>query len=153
VQVRRPLSRAQSAAGTPKLLQIPGGSNGLYHVEALEAGRPALLVEGELNALTVQQEAGDLITPVGTGTTSWARELRWLMRLGACSLVLQGFDADDDPAKGDKAAGWWLDALGPMALRWRAWGNDANAMLQAGGDVRGWVQAGLEAFQAQRGAA
>lgn len=153
VQIRRPLSAAQIATGVPKLLQIPGGANGLYNVEALRADRPAMILEGELNVLTVQQEAGDLITPVGTGTTSWARDMRWLMRVGACPAVLQAFDADDDPKKGDKGAAWWIDALGSLALRWRPWGDDPNAMLQAGADVRVWVQAGLEAATMNREAA
>lgn len=147
VQIRRPLSRAQQLAGVPKVLQVPGGANGLYHVEALQAARPAMVLEGELNVLTVQQEAGGLVAPVGTGATSWARDLRWLMRLGGCCTTLISFDGDDDPAKGDRAAAWWTGALGATATRWRPWANDPNGMLQAGGNVRAWVQAGLDAAQ------
>ena len=134
VNVRRPV-------GDPKYIGPAGWSNGLYGADALRCDRSVLLVEGELDALTVRQHAGDLVTPVATGSTGGARRVMWLSRLAACARVLVAFDSD--PA-GDEAAQYWLDAL-PNAARWRApWGKDANELATAGGDVRAWIAAGLE---------
>ena len=134
VNVRRPV-------GDPKYIGPAGWANGLFGADALRCDRSVLLVEGELDALTVRQHAGDLVTPVATGSTGGARRVMWLSRLAACARVLVAFDSD--PA-GDEAAQYWLGAL-PNAARWRApWGKDANELATAGGDVRAWIAAGLE---------
>jgi hypothetical protein len=54
---------------------------------------------------------------------------------------LISFDAERD--KGDKAAAWWVSKL-ENAKRWRPYWGDANAMHQAGVDIRAWVQAALD---------
>jgi len=135
VNVRRP-------AGDPKYYSPAGWANGLYNAGELARDKPALLVEGELDALTVGQVAGDLITPVALGSTSGARRPRWIVPLAACPLVLVALDADLDPNKGARAAAWWVDVL-PNAKRWRPWWGDANAMHQDGADLRAWISAGL----------
>ena len=100
----------------------------------------AVVVEGEIDVLTLVQTVGDLAVAVATGSTSGARRTRWIARLALASLVLVAFDADD---KGDKAAGYWLGVL-PNAKRWRpSWG-DVNAMAQGGADLRAWVLAALD---------
>ena len=50
----------------------------LYLADQLRTDRPAMLVEGELDALTIWQAAGDLVVPVATGSTDRARRVRWL---------------------------------------------------------------------------
>jgi hypothetical protein len=138
VNIRRP-------QGQPKYIGPKGSSNGLYNGGSLatdKAGRwpVAIVVEGEIDALTLGQVAGDLITPVATGSTSGSRRPRWIARLALCPLVLVSFDAEVD--KGDRAAAWWVGVL-PNAKRWRPLWADANAMAQDGADLRGWVLAGL----------
>ena len=44
---------------------------------------------------------------------------------------------------GENAAAWWLETLGRRAKRWRPYWDDANAMLQAGIDIRTWVREGI----------
>jgi hypothetical protein len=119
---------------------IAGGGKPLYQINALRPNLPAMVVEGELDALSVTQEAGDLLAVVATGSTAGGRLERWIGRLALCSTVLLSFDAD---AAGDEAAVWWLKALGPRAKRWRPYWEDANAMLQGGVDLRTWVREGL----------
>jgi 5S rRNA maturation endonuclease (ribonuclease M5) len=97
------------------------------------------MCEGELDALTIQQHAGDIITPVATGSTSGSRSDKWIARLTACSTVLVAFDADK---AGDEAAKWWIKTL-PNARRWRPFWKDANAMAVSGADIRVWVGVGL----------
>lgn len=134
VNIRRP-------TGQPKYIGPAGSGPGLYNADALTPGRPAMLLEGELDALTVNQEAGELVTPVATGSTGGARRTRWLARLALASTVLVAYDADRN-GSGDKAAVYWLEVL-PNAKRWRPLWQDANAMSQDGADLRAWVAAAL----------
>jgi hypothetical protein len=91
------------------------------------------------DALAVRQEAGDLIAVVAAGTTSGRLE-RWIGRLDLASPVLIALDADQ---AGDSASGWWLNALGPQARRWRPFWDDPAAMRQDGADLRTWVREGV----------
>lgn len=142
VNVRRPFSALQSASGQPKYVGPAGFVPALYNADALTPTKPVVLVEGEIDALTVQQTAGDLVTAVATGSTSGARRAGWVARLALAPLVLVAFDADANGA-GDQAADWWLQLL-PTARRLRPVGRkDVNAMHTAGIDVRAWVQTGL----------
>lgn len=146
LNVRRPLTPEQIAAGEAKYRGPAGSSNALYG-GGRELGRtyPVVLVEGELDALAVRQEAHDLVCVVALGSTSGARRVRWIARLALCPLVLVATDNDPDPRKGEAAAGYWLGVLGERARRWRPYTKDASQMLQEGMDVRAWVIAGLEA--------
>lgn len=128
------------SAGVPKYMAPAGCSNALYNADALTADRPAMITEGELDALTVNQEAGDLVVAVASGSTGGARRIRWIAALAVCARVLVSFDAELD--KGDKAAQFWVEVL-QNATRWRPYWQDANAMLQEGANVRAWVAAGL----------
>lgn len=133
VRVRRPV-------GDPKYYWLPGGTaNALYGADALSPGKAAMILEGEIDALTVQQWAGDLVTPVATGSTHAARRAKWLGRLAIAPTVLVAYDSDE---AGEAAAGYWTDAL-QAARRWRPYWSDANDMAQDGVNVRAWVQAGL----------
>jgi hypothetical protein len=143
--------------------QIKGSAKGLYGVDTLQSGKPAMIVESELCALSVTQEAGDLISCVATGGKDhgkggqWAHS-RWPSKLSIRPIVLQSFDAD--PA-GDAGAQEWLHLLS-HAKRWRPWADewsgelrfkDPNDMLGpefevfTGTTLRGWVEAGLWAAQ------
>lgn len=118
------------------------GANPLYNADTLNPGRPAILVEGEFCALTINQAAGDLITAVATGSTGASRADKWIVRLAACPLVLIGFDAEPGKGKGDDTARLWLDLL-PNGRRWRPLAKDVNDMQRAGLNVREWVKVGL----------
>jgi DNA primase len=118
---------------------IAGGSNTLYQIDTVRPNVPAMLVEGMLDALSLQQEAGDLVAVAAGGTTGGRRE-RWIGRLALSSAVLVSLDADQ---AGEDASAWWLQTLGHRAKRWRPYWDDPNAMLQAGVDLRTWVRQGL----------
>jgi hypothetical protein len=126
-----------------KYLPIPGGQNCVFGVDCVTKDRPAVLVEGRLNALAIAQEAGDLVTACAIGATTHGRKAKWIAKLGRAPYTLIALDNDPDPAKGEAHAGYWLDALQPKALRWRPILKDANAMLAEGQSVRAWVQAGM----------
>lgn len=131
-----------------KYKTVPGSANALYNADAIKPGSPALLCEGVIDALAVQQVAGDLVAAVAAGTTTGARRVPWIARLATASLVLVAMDAD---AGGEEAAHYWLNVLRHNARRWRPLFDDPAAMLQVGLDVRQWVEAGLQANTAPHG--
>lgn len=139
IRIRRPV-------GDPKYYFVPGGTPALYNADNLLTGKPAILVEGEIDALTIAQSAGDLAVPVATGGTQNARRARWIARLATASLVLVAYDTDNP---GERAASYWIEAL-PNAARWRPYWEDVNQMAQDDADVRGWVEAGLRLAAAGR---
>jgi hypothetical protein len=145
VFLRRQLSARQVKQGASKYIQLPGGTNALYSADTLRPGQPAMLVEGAFDALAVQQEAGDLITAVASGTTG-ARRLRWIAALSLCCPVLLSFDAD---AGGQEACAYWQSLLGEVARPWWPTKDDPAAMVAAGQDLRGWVKAGLAAMDTE----
>jgi DNA primase len=134
VNIRRP-------AGEPKYIGPAGFANGLFNADKLRPGAPVALVEGEIDAMTIDQGAGDLITPVATGSTAGSRCTRWIAQLALASVVLVAYDIDENGA-GEKAADWWLNVLS-NAKRWRPLWSDVNDMAVDGADLRQWVQAGI----------
>jgi DNA primase len=136
VNIRRPV-------GEPKYIGPAGAANGLFNADRLQPGQPVALVEGEIDAMTLDQYAGDLITPVATGSTAGSRCTRWIAKLALASAVLVAYDVDENGA-GDKASEWWLRVL-PNAKRWRPLWSDVNDMAVDGADLRAWVQAGMGA--------
>ena len=129
--VRRP-------AGTPRYMGPAGSSNGLYNVDDIQPNAPVVLVEGEIDALSVMQMAG--VAAVATGSTSGSRRYTWISTLMKASVVLIAFDSDE---AGEKAAAFWYEAI-PNARRLRPYWDDANAMLQEGIDLKRWVLEGLK---------
>lgn len=122
--------------GANRYKQAAGGSNGLYLAFLLGYERPVVLVEGEIDALSIAQEAGHDVSVVATGSTEGAHTARWIAALAQKDLVLVAFDAEK---RGDKAAQWWLDRI-EHARRLRPWWKDANQMLQDGVDLlNDWI--------------
>jgi hypothetical protein len=119
---------------------VRGYKQGLYNADQLRPDKPAVLVEGVIDALTIEQEAGELVTAVATGATTHARQARWIAKLALCPVVLVAFD--NEPDRGQAAADYWLDVL-PNARRWRPFWDDPNQMLQDGANLASWIKAGL----------
>jgi len=128
----------KSLAEGGKAPLFAGFKQGLYNADRLTPEQPVLLLEGEFDALIVQQEVGDLVVAVATGGVTLGRQIKWVGRLIQMPQVLVAFD--DDPA-GDKAAGWWLKVLPHNAQRCRPLGaKDPNDMLiKAGLNLRQWL--------------
>jgi hypothetical protein len=132
VYIRRP-------TGEPKYYCLPGGSNAVYNADAIRPDLPLLLVEAALDALAIQQEAGDLCAAAATGTTG-GRSVRWISRIGCAPAVLLAYDNDQG---GTTPTSYWRDVLRERAHIWRPYTDDPAGMLQKGLDVRGWVAAGV----------
>jgi hypothetical protein len=153
LNVRRPLSPAQIARGETKYIGPAGYTAGLYNGACLCGGRlaarPAVMVEGEIDALTLLQAcwpaAGRRALPVAvvaTGSTGGGRAREWQVRLAQAPCVLLAFDNDQNGA-GDKAAAWWAARL-PQARRLRPLLHDINADPHPE-HIRLWLQRGLAA--------
>lgn len=139
ITIRR-FPKVENAIGEERKYKVLSGSaNILYNGDLLDPTLPALLTEGVFDALSVQQEAGDLIVSVATDSTRGARTPEWIEKLATLPLVLVAYDADE---AGDRESEFWLKTL-PNARRLRPLLDDPNAMLKAGMDIRQWVQNGL----------
>jgi DNA primase len=127
--------RIRRERGEPKYIMPRGGrGSGMYRIDTV-GDRPVVLCEAEIDALTVVQEAGDLVDVVATGASTGGREKPWLLSLACVPQVLVAFDAD---SAGEKASEWWLEMLG-NARRLRPTEHDINAMHMSGRSVRDWV--------------
>ena len=135
INIRRP-------DGDPKYIGPAGFGNALYNADQITPKKPVVLVEGELDALSLEQTANDLVIPAATGSVSGARRARWIATLAIASLTLIAFDADQ---AGDEARQYWLKVL-PNGQYWRPFWGDANAMHQ-GESIREWVLAGLKHYR------
>lgn len=121
----------------PKYLQIRGSQPALFGAEHLAGKAVTFLVEGEFDAMLLNQEAGDLVG-VGTFGSASIREIdyRWISRLlGSRQINIVG---DRDQAGRDL-----MTALSGFSHRFRCAqvpsGKDVTEFWQGGGDLRAWV--------------
>lgn len=135
------------APGEEKYYTIPGGSEALFQTDDVHPGFPVILVDEEMDALSIKQEAGDKIAAVAIGGLNTARFPRWIDLLKSASLVLISFPAT---AAGQEATAWWLSQL-PRGKTWPLFTGypNVNALLLAKskGSVRRWVLSGIEEGQ------
>lgn len=105
--------------------------------------RATFIVEGELDALSLAQEAGDLpINVIATGGAGIPAS-KWIARLSYMPLVLVAYDREQ---RGEEMARKWLDILKLNAIRYRPLAKDVNAMLVEGWSIRSWVEGALERY-------
>ena len=129
----------------PKYQVVKGGGNGALILG--KPGLPVVLVESELDALLIAQEASDLCSVMALGSASNHPHLAAAEFLKASPLILAALDFDAPDSKGRRAGAsawlWWREHF-PQSRRWpAAAGKDPGEMHQAGVSVRIWVEAGL----------
>ena len=126
----------------PKYLTLAGGGSDPLVIPS--ASDAALIVESELDALLVAQEAGDLVTAIGLGSCTNRPDAATLAFLRDAAIILDCLDADDAGAA--QAWNWWRERFPDTWVRWPCVeGKDPNAMRLAGESVAEWVRAGVEA--------
>ena len=117
----------------PKYLAISGGHPCLFGADTLVPGEPAILAEGEFDAMLLWQEAGDLVGVATLGSCNRGFSARALRYLLGCPRLLVAYDVDAEGDKGPERLG----QLSPRMQRVRPpVGKDVTAFWQAGGRVR-----------------
>lgn len=121
----------------PKYLQLRGSQPALFGAENLAGKANLCIVEGEFDAMLLDQEAGDLVG-VGTFGSASVREIdyRWISRLlGSQRILIVG---DRDQAGRDL-----MTALSGFSHRFRCAqvpsGKDVTEYWQIGKDLRDWI--------------
>ena len=124
--------------------EVLGSGETMYNLYSIQDGKPVVLVEGELDAISGSQEAGALAVFVAT---SGAAKMypQHIPALERASRVLVAFDLDENGA-GDNGADYWLQHI-PQAMRCDPWSHDLNDMLKEGKSLREWLETGLALAQ------
>jgi DNA primase len=129
-----------------KYMNVIGAANGLYRADSIYPNSLVVLVESELDALTILDHAAQLrqshsLVAVATGGTNNARVLRWVTRLALARHVFLAFDNEANSA-GDKAAAYWQSVLRDKATRLKPTRHDVNDMARAGDSISEWILKG-----------
>ena len=123
-------------------MQIRGSQPGLFGAGNLLRHSTAILVEGEFDAMLLDQEAGDLVGVATFGSAS-VREIpyKWIATLLSCRRI---FIAGDN----DRAGNEFMNALSGFSRRFRCIqvpeGKDITQFWQIGGNLRDWVERTLK---------
>ncbi|MFM8320974.1 MAG: primase-helicase zinc-binding domain-containing protein [Chloroflexota bacterium] len=108
----------------------------------LTGEKPALFCEGEIDAMTAYQEAGDLVTVATAGAATNHPDLAaWGIYLMQPPAILAVYDQDQAGQKGAAYLTNLSSKVQPCALP--AGAKDINAFFCDGGDLHGWLQAEL----------
>lgn len=134
--------------GSPKYTLVKGSKPAaLFNAEKLRTADNCVITEGEFNAITVDQEAGDLVTVASLGGSASNRIdlAAWGWYFMTKRLILAVYDNDDAGIAG--AANIFMQLGDRVKLALLPEGQDLNAYHQAGGDVRKWIRGNLEYYQ------
>ena len=141
VNIRRP-------RGKPKYRPLKGGGNALYNADGLNKHLPAVMVEGELDAILIEQIAGDIVVPVATGAATHSRRPVWIAQLALCPGVLVVFDSD---AAGEAAREYWRGVLRNTRTHVCPDHDATDLMLHRGpAAARAWIAAGVTELTARQ---
>ena len=98
------------------------------------------VVESELCAMLIAQEAGDVVGVIALGNSSARPDDAAAEILRSAPFIMDALDYD---AAGAKTWSWWKEHF-TRADRWPVpEGSDPGEYFKAGGDIRAWILAGL----------
>ena len=144
--VRLRVRRPEPGEG-PRYYTLPGSSMRPM-VCGSERGT-VMVVESELDALLVHQEAGDLLTVLALGSAQMRPDTATTEILRRAETVLVSLDSDE--AGGKESWSWWMTYF-PNARRWPCIeAKDPTEMMGAGIQIRIWVEAALMPADADGG--
>lgn len=140
--------KVRRATGEPKYIHVKGSKPALFGLDMLTSKQTAVVCEGELDAILLWQEAGDLVDVVAIGSKTASPAVPFLGRLIGASRWLLALDLDADK-EAEKWGEWSARVQRVKPLQ----GNDITDFYKAGGDLRRWVLYHLEQVTAERLAA
>lgn len=130
--------RVRLFSGSPKYRYVKGSMAIPYHLTRLDRlDAPVVIVESELDAVLLYQEAGDLVHAValGSATNKPDSYIRGLLRVATSIFVCLDYD---DP--GIEAWGWWEHNYPDAHRVFAPKGKDVGDFILGGGSVREWVE-------------
>jgi len=138
--------KIRRANGKPKYIHVTGSQADLYMAQTITDSAPIILTEGEIDALTLWQEASDLAGIATLGSASNAKGFSpapWGIYFLCSPRRYTVFDLD---AAGDSGAEALKEyQFAPLALpKARPWNKDVNDYYRCTGRLREWIQDALE---------
>ncbi len=134
--------KVRRAYGTPKYLQIAGGSAaGLYNVDAMEHHPTVVFCEGEFDALLTAQEARGLSAAVTLGSATNSLAPRWLGELVNRRLLLVAYDQDEAGRRGAQRLLQTSPRFRPLSV---PFGHDITDFYLDGGDLYAWIAEAIQ---------
>ena len=106
--------------------------------------KAVMIVESDLDAILVHQEAGDVLTVISLGSAVIKPDNQLHELLHQAEVILVSLDSDEAGVINSR---WWVDHL-PNARRWpmpKGYGKDPSEAFQMGLNIRDWVLAGITA--------
>jgi hypothetical protein len=99
-----------------------------------------VIVESELDAIMIHEQAGDVCGAVALGSNSAHPDVAAEKILKEAAVILNALDFD---AAGSSQSEWWIKHF-PLSKRWPVpEGKDPGEAYQRGVDIREWIRAGL----------
>jgi DNA primase len=142
LKIRRP-------AGKPKYLQARGSHPALYWADSLAGRDTAVFCEGELDALLLWQEAGDLAGVATLGSAANRLDVgTWGPYLLPIAHRLLAYDLDDAGETGAGALRWLKGVRNMTVPRLTSTDKDLTDFHRHGGQLRPWLIRELMADQA-----
>jgi len=122
----------------PKYVTVSGSLPGL--ALGARANLPVAVVESEIDAMLIWQEARDLVNAVALGTAKAKPDVDMHAHLCAAPRILVALDFDET---GKSASAWWMRHY-PQASRWPVVaGKDVADMAMTPGLIRAWIEAAI----------
>jgi len=154
--VRRIKIKRLDAADGPSHPVVKGGDNASSFLPAWADGRPAAIVESDLDAIFLAQEAGDFINAVSTGSANIAPDAEAAALLDEAHesnvlLILTDFDEGGETAAKEYAERYrWSIRPEPPTLpaepsEGKKTPKDPTDFAEYGADVRAWLLNALPA--------
>jgi len=135
--------RRKSLFNGKRYCLLPGSSTAPMILQGGDS-RIVVIVESELDAILLNQEAGDLVTTIALGSASIKPDSETDSILSKSNSILVSLDTDK---AGEKASQFWLDTY-KQAKRWIVpVGKDPGDAIQLGLNLRTWILAGLSRDQ------
>lgn len=144
--VHRLRIRRDDPGDGPRYVIVSGSSSAPMFLNPERAA--VVVVESELDAILLNQEAGDLAGVVAMGTATAKPDRITHEALTAAAVILVSLDTDDAGAK----ASWqfWPETYGNKARRWPCIkGKDPSDARANGLNLRAWITTGIFGTEAR----
>lgn len=123
----------------PKYVEISGSTQSLSVYG--DPSKPIIIVESELDAILIQQEAADLVCSIALGGVSKKPDVELHGLLKRAPLILLSLDFDDP---GKKRYSFWMQQY-PNLRPWPApyFKSPGDALEKSHINMRDWINCGL----------